>query len=225
LDEEDSKVTKRKVLSIVSQVFDPVGFSCPVTLQPKLQLQDSWAVSMDWDKKESEQFQKWMKELVQLELVQIPRYFGGNSRGLELRLFCDASKNAYAAVVFARIEVSGATQITLLLAKARLAPLDKNKKRSVTIPRLELMGCLIGALMSHTLKESLNMPDVRSINWSDSTVALVWIKRNEDWGTFVGNRVREVNRLTSPNHWRHVPGNMNPADLPSRGCSHSEFQS
>ncbi|GBN57736.1 hypothetical protein AVEN_255023-1 [Araneus ventricosus] len=45
------------------------------------------------------------------------------------------------------------------------------------------------------------------------------IQRDQNWGTFVQNRVREIRSLTSAIVWRHVPGALNAADLVSRGCS------
>ncbi len=59
--------------------------------------------------------------------------------------------------------------------------------------------------------------------FSDSTTALSWIKRSDEWGTFAGNRVKEILTLSSSEQWHFVPGSMNPADLPSRGISPSKF--
>ncbi|GFW56406.1 integrase catalytic domain-containing protein [Trichonephila clavipes] len=55
--------------------------------------------------------------------------------------------------------------------------------------------------------------------WTDSTTILCWIQRDQNWGTFVRNRVREICSLTSPVVWRHIPGIFNITDVVSRGCS------
>ncbi len=102
----------------------------------------------------------------------------------------------------------------LLAAKSRLAP-----KKTLTIPRLELLACVLGARVESYIVESLDIPSVPVYYWTDSTTVLAWIRRCDQWGTFVGNRIREVCRLTEPDRWYFVPGNLNPADLPSRGCS------
>ncbi|GBO01851.1 hypothetical protein AVEN_221539-1 [Araneus ventricosus] len=62
-------------------------------------------------------------------------------------------------------------------------------------------------------------------NWRgifvDSSTVLAWIQRNEIWDVFVHNKIKEIKQLTSIETWRQVPVAMNPADLPSRGCSAS----
>ena len=52
--------------------------------------------------------------------------------------------------------------------------------------------------------------------WSDSSVALHWIKGNGNYKQFVKNRVTKIRTNTSIN-WRHIPGEINPADIASRG--------
>ena len=36
---------------------------------------------------------------------------------------------------------------------------------------------------------------------------------------FLANRIGEIQRTSSPEQWRHIPGTLNPADLPTRGLS------
>ncbi|XP_068208316.1 uncharacterized protein [Palaemon carinicauda] len=46
--------------------------------------------------------------------------------------------------------------------------------------------------------------------WTDSTVALSWIKGDlSRWKTFVANRVTEILTLTSPSCWYHCPDGVN----------------
>ena len=60
---------------------------------------------------------------------------------------------------------------------------------------------------------------VDNVYWVDSMATLFWIKRERHWKQYVANRVREIHRLTSKDQWKHCPGHLNPADLPSRGLS------
>ncbi|GFV91734.1 integrase catalytic domain-containing protein [Trichonephila clavipes] len=89
----------------------------------------------------------------------------------------------------------------------------------MTIPRLELMACCIGARLVHSVYAALDVPDLKIVAWSDSMVALWWLKNHGDWSVFVANRVNEINSLVPSQFWRHVPGELNPADLLSRGIS------
>ncbi|KAJ8914528.1 hypothetical protein NQ315_002801 [Exocentrus adspersus] len=106
VDVRSKPVTKRLILSVAQRVFDPIGFTCPATLSPKLLLQKLWEKQLGWD-----------------------------------------------------------TQVD-----------------------------------SETAQTFYN-----------------WI--GENWTPFVGNRVAEIRSLTAVDSWRHIPGSLNPADLPSRGCS------
>lgn len=108
--------------------------------------------------------------------------------------------------------------IRLVQVKSRMAPLKK-----VTIPRLELFACNIAASLAAATRTALEDEEISCIYLTDSSTALAWIQRDNMWGVYVGNRVREINTLSNKEDWRHVPGGKNPADLPSRGCSISQF--
>lgn len=43
------KLTKRTVLSLVAQCFDPLGLLSPVTIMGKLIIQKLWMMELDWD--------------------------------------------------------------------------------------------------------------------------------------------------------------------------------
>ncbi|GFV26087.1 integrase catalytic domain-containing protein [Trichonephila clavipes] len=60
--------------------------------------------------------------------------------------------------------------------------------------------------------------------WTDSTIALAWIKTEpHKLKTFVRNRVAEIQALSKDYHWKHVSSKNNPADLISRGCNVDEL--
>ncbi|XP_055931952.1 uncharacterized protein LOC129962236 [Argiope bruennichi] len=214
------KVTKRSMLSTVHKVFDPFGFTVPVMLCPKIMLQKAWKLGTTWDEEITgelrKEFLQWFQELKHLSDIQIPRCVQASSKDISnctIHTFVDGSKDAYAAITFLRIENNGRIELFLLAAKSRVAPL-----RGTTIPRMELLAAVIGARLANSVVEALGWKNVTIYYWSDSTTVLAWILREENWSVFVRNRVQEIRKLSNPTSWRHIPGDKNPADLPSRGC-------
>ncbi|GFU98910.1 integrase catalytic domain-containing protein [Trichonephila clavipes] len=151
------------------------------------------------------------------EGIKIPRCLNLSSNGIKrltLHVFCDASKKAYAACVFLRVEYEENVFVKLIQAKARVAPL-----KDISIPRLELLACVLGTRLAASVKNDLNLPDVRIYYLTDSMTALAWIQRTRDWGVFVSNRVKEIRNLSDVSSWEHVPSEKNFADILSRGCN------
>lgn len=211
--------TKRALLSITNMIFDPLGFVCPFTLKPKLLLKKACEEKVGWDEdlpqSIAKEFAKWKTEILCLEDIEIKRMmaFETDKSTWSLHVFTDSSSAAYASCVFLR---SGKQEVAtqLIQACSRVSP-----KKTATIPRLELLGCYIGSILTDKVKKSFMMPDIQVTYWTDSSSALAWIRNPGAWAIFVANRVKRIRELTSPDQWKHVPGEYNPADLPSRGCS------
>ncbi|GBM37363.1 hypothetical protein AVEN_195010-1, partial [Araneus ventricosus] len=109
-------------------------------------------------------------------------------------------------------EVEGESKVRLIRAKNRVAPL-----KSLSIPKLELIACWIGARLVNSVIKAIDASGIQVTLWSVSTVASWWIKEYGDWSVFVANRVKDIRELAGCYSWRHVPGNMNITDLLCRG--------
>jgi len=188
---KDGVITRRTILSVAQRLFDPIGFTCPVSLCPKLLLQQCWALKGEWDEEVPDDvrkgFLRWLQDLPLLQEVKIPRWLMGVSERVlscSLHTFCDASKMAYAAAVFIRFEYSSCVQVQLIQAKSRVAPV-----KVVMIPRLELLAATIGTRLATSIVKELEQKDIAQFFWSDSSAVIAWIKRDDQWGVFVWNRV------------------------------------
>ena len=218
----ECRVSKRVILSFAQRVFDPVGVTYPALLLPKLLIQKLWIEKASWDdpvsSEMSEIFLKWAKQLPELMKIRIPRHIA-YSETSELHVFQDASTEALGVCVFMRTETStGEVIVRLVGAKTKVAPIQK-----ATVPRLELVACVMGVRFANTLCSELDFNRSKVSYWTDSATALAWIRRDKIWAVFVRNRVEEIRKTSQIGQWSHCPGALNPADLPSRGCSPEEL--
>ena len=150
--------TKRNILKIGASFFDPLGLICPVVLQIKLLFKEICGIKIDWDTvihdALSSRWQIFLNDLISAGEIRLPRYIHNKVRGdivsFELHGFADSSKEAYAALVYLRVMTSSRIfQTSLVSAKSKIAP-----AKIKTIPRLELMSCLLLSKLIYSVKEA-----------------------------------------------------------------------
>merc|ERR1712082_51464 len=132
---------------------------------------------------------------------------------LRLRIICtcDGAEQIAAAAIYGGVlRQNGEYSVTLLLGRSRLS--------AQTIPRNEVDACVLGTAGTECVLRALGDKVTEPpLYITDSTIAYCWISNpNKTLMTFVFNRVKEVSRWTTPDQWRHVAGEVNPADAPTR---------
>ena len=214
-------LTKRSLLSLLAQIYDPLGFVSPISLYGKNILQDMNRLSLAWDECPPPDLQKRFHHLKNMAASNTPVRV---SRSLfaevgsvlkEVHIFCDASQIGYAAVAYAKFQKpDGQYSTSFLLGKSRVAPL----KPALTIPRLELVAATLATSLSLVIRKEMNLDDCNIFYWTDSLVVLGYLRNEKTrYKVFVSNRVSFIVSNTSPPAWNHIKGTENPADFGSRG--------
>ena len=247
---DEEVITKRKIASLTAAMFDPLGVASPYTIRGKRFMQEVWAEEKKQLEKEKEKgtaskviakmrktswnaavndniaksFREWYSQKEALQKFEIDRPLVEEVQPTrkQLHMFSDASPWGVAATVYLRTDyIDGTTTVRLIAAKSRVAPKEEER-----LPRLELMGALIGARLWKTVVEAIQgqEKELESRFWVDSSVALQWILQQADeLPQWQRNRVIEIQALTDKGKWGHVPGLQNPADLGTRGISAEDF--
>ena len=219
-----TRLTKRAILSIIAQMYDPLGLVSCVIVLGKLIMQKVWLLKINWDTEINDPqiislWNGFVSNIVNLDQIKIPRnlFMKKPKCKIQLHGFADASMSAYAACVYFRtLYEDGTISSSLVTSKSRVAPL-----KTISLPRLELCAMLLLAqLINNVHKIYENKIEITSTHlWTDSMIALCWIQSHASrWSVFVSNRVSQIQDLTSKFTWRHISSKNNPADLPSRGC-------
>ncbi|XP_018395453.1 PREDICTED: uncharacterized protein LOC108773956 [Cyphomyrmex costatus] len=212
--------TKRRVLSRIALIYDPLGLVGPVTLLAKIIMQELWRLKLEWDEAiPLDLYTKWKRfeaELHELDKLRIPRLVTATEQHsrLELHGFADASENAYGACIYlCSTSINDERCTRLLCSKSRVAPL-----KSLSLPRLELCGAVLLAQLINKVSKCHTCQISSIYLWTDSTIVLSWLQSCScSWSTFVAHWVGEIQELTSIHQWNHIRSEDNPADVLSLG--------
>ena len=81
-----------------------------------------------------------------------------------------------------------------------------------------MQAAVFGVRLRELILEEHDIEVDRIICWTYSTTALQWLHAsNNKQLVFVANRVAEILENSTIDQWRHVEGNLNPADIGTRG--------
>ena len=224
LTHEDSwKFTKRKILSLVSSVFDPLGCVSPLTVRGEIFLQTLRKEKMGWDQTLNNEQIKVIRDILidfqQVDEFSFPRHIIHDNS--ELHILVDATSRAYGVAAY--IVNTPNQRSNLLISKARVAPCREDR---LTIPKLELTASLVGPRLIRYLIHLFKFNHVYL--WSDGKVTISWITSDREVkDIYAANRVSEVKTLVNNHNINvmYVPTKDNPADHLSRGCTSKQLKS
>ena len=217
-------LTKRKMLSVINSVFDPLGLASPIIIIAKILYSRVCREKLAWDEEINGEvealWKNWIKKLMKCPSLSVPRtVVQGEVTHIILHGFADASKLAIAACVYVFAHYSNQKPSQhLLTAKARVAP-------EKSIPRLELVAAQTLSKLIDCVKKALTDYQIDEIHgWVDSTTVLHWLKGKGTWSQFVRNRVKAISS-SEIEEWHYVPNSENPSDLGSRGIAPAQMES
>ena len=239
------KLTRRICLGITNGFLDFLGLACPLTIRFKLlmkDLLDNADHSVPWDEELSESWARaWynlVSEIVKTDSIFFPRAARpvGTLGNPYIVSFGDGSFSAFCGSVYLRWETTcshnysevcdGDYQSFLLCAKAKVTPLS-----GFTVPRSEISGLVLQSRLAlSSLKALAVEPDLKPSGvtlLSDSECAISAVETSTSiLKHFFHNRVSEIREnivemqsYCPVEEIHHVSGDLNPADMATRGST------
>ena len=153
------QTTKVNFLRKVATIFDPLGSVSPYVIVAKILLQELWMRGYDWDDEVQYEIPNrigdWFEPLKSLKEVKIPRCLRSSEPFKSRRIvtFLDVSQQACGAAVFTQCKYHNDAVTGPLIAAKSKVPLTP-----MTVPRLELMGAILGLCLTQSLLTILEVP-------------------------------------------------------------------
>ena len=202
----EKRLTKRRLLPMLSSIYDPLGLVSPFLLKGRKTLQELCKDSFQGDHPIPENIkQQWLKyksNLGKLNSIKIARCFKpknfGNVKGYSLHHFSDTSDiGCWQASYLQMVNEDGKVHWCLVIGKSRVTTLN-----FVSVPRLELTAWVLSMKISQQLKQELDIEgdisEVEEFFWTDSQVLLNNISNeSKRFKIFVANRVQMIRNNTN----------------------------
>ena len=215
-------LTRRIVLQQVMAIFDPMGLVSSFTLIAKVYLRETWRLKLDWDDPlPGHMHQKWVEyftTMFQMEYLSFPRCLRPeNAVGPPwLLILSDGSDTAYGCAAYVRWRCQdGSIILRLVMAKSRIAPLDK-----VSTPRMELNGAILSKRCRVAIQKEMRYTFERVLHLVDSETVLNMLHKTScRFKVYEGVRVGEIQAAMKGDlsEWAWIPGEDNTADWLTRG--------
>lgn len=222
-------LTRRELLSQVSGLYDPLGLVTPAKQKGAILVRRAFQEAKviygptkdTWDAALSEGLRedaiKLLEEYVELGQVKFIRPLTPLDTATEPIgvTFSDGSEQAYGAVLYLRWSCSQGITVRLVESKAKLTPLD-HKGDAV---KAEVCGAVFAARLKKYFQRHCRVPVEKWYHLVDSQTVLGAVQR-ESYGyqTFFANRIGEIQSSTNVQDWWWVPGQINIADIITRGA-------
>ncbi|KAL9986299.1 hypothetical protein ACROYT_G000428 [Oculina patagonica] len=220
---KDRPPTRRGILSVISSIYDPLGFVAPLILPAKIILRDLCRKRLDWDDRippeDSTLWEDWLQEPPKLEQFTVKRCVKPTNFGRivssQLHSFADASQEGYGAVTYLRVvNEDGDAHCAFLMGKSRQTP-----QKSITIPRLELSAAVVATNLNKMMRCELDIAIDDEFFWTDSTCVLSYIaNQDKRFQTFVANRTTTIHDDSQPNQLKYVETSSNPVKTHQEDC-------
>ena len=175
-----------------------------MTVQGKLLFKLLCIDKSDWDDELDDiikqKFLKFLNDLKIIKQISMSRFIYGAFKeqicNIELHCFCDSSLQAYSSVIYIRVITNLDVKVNLISSKTKVSPM-----KEVTIPRLELLSCALLTKLLQSVLKGISLNTASIYYWSDSMIALHWIKNNKEWKIWVQNRVDIIKKVVTPDNW------------------------
>ena len=235
-DTPDLKLTLRDCLSLHAKAYDPLGIVLPTKqignllfrktlrgLNLKAKESNHEKKVSPWDLEVIEYRKEWMEYFGMLEAlkeIKFPRSIKPpnvleNSQPT-LITYSDGNEDAFGAVAYALWTLEdGSKEARLILAKAKLGPL-LNKGETV---KNELSGATYAVRIKTWIVQNTSLAYDDFVPFLDSMIVKCMVRKESYlFNTFVGLRVKEIDKKSDVESWRHIPSKENyVSDILTRG--------